>query len=127
MQAMPGITASAMPRCGELSFSPKLRISRLLRENPGGETCKNGAHAKPRYAPGNFRTLIFVCIYIYIHMALDPFAAYILAKIFKNFHSFIVKNGPEKMDLQKRAKNAFFVGLNSSTFPTEKGKMRCFS
>ena len=44
----------------------------------------------------------------------------------QNFPSFIVKNGPEKWT-PKPAKNAFFVVLKSSSFPTEKGKMCCFS
>ena len=51
-------------------------------------------------------------------MALDRFAAYILAE---KIPSFIVKNGPEKWT-PKRAKNALSVALNSSTFPTEKGQ-----
>ena len=41
---------------------------------------------------------------------------------FLNFPGFIVKNGPEKWT-PKLAKNAFFVVLNSSSFPPKRVKM----
>ena len=65
-----------------------------------------------------------VCIYIY---GIRPICPLHFGQNFENFPSFIVKNGPEKKRTPKCAKHAFFVVLNSSTFPTKKGKMCCFS
>ena len=56
-------------------------------------------------------------------MALDRFAAYILAKTFKISPVLLSKMAQKKWT-PKRAYNAFLVALNSSTFPTEK-KTKC--
>ena len=72
-------------------------------------------------------TYIYIYIYIYIYMdGIRPICRLHFGQTFQNFPIFIVKNGPEKWT-PKRAKNAFFVVLNSSMFPTEKGKLCCFS
>ena len=59
-------------------------------------------------------------------MALDRFAAYMLANNFKISQVLLSKMAQKKWTL-KRAKHAFFIVLNSSTFPTENGNMCCFS
>ena len=59
-------------------------------------------------------------------MALDQFAAYILAKYVKISPIFESKTAQNKWT-PERAKNDFFLSLNLLRFPPKKGKMCCFS
>ena len=55
-------------------------------------------------------------------LALNRFAAYILAKTFQNFPNFIAKNGPEKMGSKTCQKMHFLLSLILLRFPPKKAK-----
>ena len=60
-------------------------------------------------------------MHIYIYIYIRPSCRLHVGKHFQNFPSFIVKECPEKWT-QKRAKNAFFVVIKSSSFPPKRVK-----